>query len=185
MEQIKLRREKAACTANKRRSDFADRGPVGMNERNGARLRLPAPCSLSSYIVLLFEGCRRWREKERRIGGRERGEREQDGRTEMEKGEAGGEEPARRSGFSLQALLVSRYRGGHKGSRWILILVSPNLLTYLTYPRSSSGTLGQLNPPLSESSSFLRDNLRFSYLPLSSSSPSSPSFFSLAASSRF
>lgn len=137
------------------------------------------------------------RKKKKERKGRER-KRKQDGRTKMEEGEAGGEESARRSGFGLRAVLVSRYRGGHKGSRWILILVSPNLLTYLTYPRSSSGTLGQLNPLLSESS-FLRDNLRFSYLPLSLSLflfcsffffflflfSLSVSFFPLTASSRF
>jgi len=56
--------------------------------------------------------------------------------TKMEKGEAG-EKPTRRSGFGLGCSGVALPCGGHKGSRRILILVSPNLLTYLTYPRSS------------------------------------------------
>lgn len=47
------------------------------------------------------------------------------------------EKPTRRSGFGLGCSGVALPCGGHKGSRRILILVSPNLLTYLTYPRSS------------------------------------------------
>lgn len=70
--------------AKKWRSDFADRDLVGMNERNGARLRLPASCSLSSYIVLLFENCRRRRGARR---GREPAAKV--GETKMEEGEAG------------------------------------------------------------------------------------------------
>lgn len=56
--------------------------------------------------------------------------------TKMEEGEVG-EKPTRRSGFGLGCSGVALPCGGHKGSRRILILVSPNLLTYLTYPRSS------------------------------------------------
>lgn len=58
--------------------------------------------------------------------------------------------PARRSGFGPGCSGVALPCGDHKGSRRILILVSPNLLTYLTYPEEltedSSGTLRQLNP---------------------------------------
>lgn len=57
-------------------------------------------------------------------------------RTKMEESEAG-EKPTWRSGFGLGCSGVALPCGGHKGSRRILILVSPNLLTYLTYPRSS------------------------------------------------
>lgn len=57
---------------------------------------------------------------------------------------------ARRSGFGPGCSGVALPCGDHKGSRRILILVSPNLLTYLTYPEEltedSSGTLRQLNP---------------------------------------
>lgn len=56
--------------------------------------------------------------------------------TKREESEAG-EKPTRRSGFGLGCSGVALPCGGHKGSRRILILVSPNLLTYLTYPRSS------------------------------------------------
>lgn len=84
-------------------------------------------------------------------------------------------------------VLVSRYRGGHKGSRRILILVSPNLLTYLTYPRSSSGTLGQLNPEFSSSSSHSRRSFPPSLPPSFSSSamrqPPALLFASLSSSS--
>lgn len=62
----------------------SDRDLVGMNERNGACLRLPASCSLSSYIVLLFESCRRKQKGE--SGSKMEG-------TKMEEGEAG-EKPA-------------------------------------------------------------------------------------------
>lgn len=56
--------------------------------------------------------------------------------TKIEEGEAR-VKPTRRSGFGLGCSGVALPCGGHKGSRRILILVSPNLLTYLTYPRSS------------------------------------------------
>lgn len=110
------------------RSNFADRDLVEMNERNGARLQLPASCSLSSYIVLLFEGCRRRGEARRgrepagKVGEKRRWKRAK---------------PARRSGFGLGCSGVALPCGDHKGSRRILILLSPNLLTYLTYPSSS------------------------------------------------
>lgn len=98
-----------------------------MNERNGACLQLPASCSLSSYIVLLFKSCRR--KKKGEGGNKVEG-------TKMEESKAG-EKLTRRSGFGLGCSGVALPCGGHKGSRRILILVSPNLLTYLTYPRSS------------------------------------------------
>jgi len=72
------------------------------------------------------------------VGGNREGRERQQGEeeTKMEEGEAG-EKPTRRSGFGLGCSGVALPCGGHKGSRRILILVSPNLLTYLTYPRSS------------------------------------------------
>lgn len=118
---------------------------VGMNERNGACLQLPASCSLSSYIDLLFK------DGSALVGGKERERRvKQTGKWENEDGR----EWSRRDGLVLvRVVLVSHYRCGerdHKGSQRILILVSPNLLTYLTYPEEltedSSGTLRQLNP---------------------------------------
>jgi len=106
-----------------------DRDLVGMNERNGACLRLPASCSLSSYIVSPL-----WELSEKETEKDESGSKVEE--TKMEEGEAG-EKPTRRSGFGLGCSGVALPCGGHKGSRRILILVSPNLLTYLTYPRSS------------------------------------------------
>ena len=138
---------------------------IEMNERNGACLRLPASCSLSSYIVLFFEDCPR-------EGGRRRGREKEESdparwEDEDERRRSRREKPARRFGFGPGCSGVALPCGDHKGSRRILILVSPNLLTYLTYPEEltedSSGTLGQLNPKFS----LPRDNLQFSYLPLS------------------
>lgn len=128
--------------------DFVGR----MNERNGACPRLPASCPLSSYIVLLFQDCRRRRKRKRdREREREKSETEaakwenEDGRERSRR-----KKPARRSGFGPGCSGVALPCGDHKGSRRILILVSPNLLTYLTYPEElaedSSGTLRQLNP---------------------------------------
>lgn len=129
--------------------DFVGR----MNERNGAYPRLPASCPLSSYIVLLFQDCRgREREKEKETErGREKRAKptakweDEDGRERSRR-----KKPARRSGFGPGCSGVALPCGDHKGSRRILILVSPNLLTYLTYPEEltedSSGTLRQLNP---------------------------------------
>lgn len=103
----------------------SDRDLVGMNERNGACLRLPASCSLSSYIVLLFESCRMKKQRRARAAARWKERRWKRAK------------PTRRSGFGLGCSGVALPCGGHKGSRRILILVSPNLLTYLTYPGSS------------------------------------------------
>lgn len=107
----------------------SDRDLVGMNERNGACLWLPASCSLSSYIVLLFESCRR--KKQRRARAAVRWKKRRWKRAKPER--------SRRGGLVLVRVVlgVALPCGGHKGSRRILILVSPNLLTYLTYPRSS------------------------------------------------
>lgn len=116
--------------------------------------------------------------------------------TKMEESEAG-EKPtaARRSGFGLGCSGVALPCGGHKGSRRILILVSPNLLTYLTYPRSSR----RIHPAPWDNSipSPLLSNATTtgsSYLPLSFLllfflrpllTVFFPSLSSLAASSRF
>jgi len=92
------------------------------------------------------------------------------------------EPAARQSGFGW-LVLVSHYRGGHKGSRRILILVSPNLLTYLAYPGNSR----RIHPApwdnsILESSSLQRDNL---WSPLFASlSLCSPPFFPFFPSSR-
>lgn len=122
---------------------------VGMNERNGACLRLPASCSLSSYIVLLFQDCRRKRKRGKRSKLTAKWENE-DGKERCRREKPARRGAARRSGFGPGCSGVALPCGDHKGSRRILILVSPNLLTYLTYPEEltedSSGTLRQLNP---------------------------------------
>lgn len=146
------------------------------------------PTATSVVFIELLHRSALWELSEKETEKGESGSRMEG--TKMKEGEAE-EKPTRRSGFGLGCSGVALPCGGHKGSRRILILVSPNLLTYLTYPRSltedSSGTLGQLNP---ESSFLQRDNLHSSYLPLSfssffSSSLHSVSLSSPAASSRF
>jgi hypothetical protein len=111
-----------------------------------------------------------------RVGGKTR-------ETEKElASHAGGRRKMRQSGFGW-LVLVSHYRGGHKGSRRILILVSPNLLTYLAYPGNSR----RIHPApwdnsILESSSLQRDNL---WSPLFASlSLCSPPFFPFFPSSR-
>jgi len=77
-----------------------DRDLVGMNERNGACLRLPASCSLSSYIVLLFESCRRRKQRKARAAARWKKQRWKRAKPERN----------RRGGLVLVwVVLVSRY----------------------------------------------------------------------------
>jgi len=137
-----------------------------------------------------------------RVAGRQTRERERErarvsrrwGRKTQEVEERTGR---RGSLVLVRVVLVSHYRGGHKGSRRILILVSPNLLTYLAYPRSSR----RIHPApwdnsIPESSSLQRDKLRSPCLPLFLSAfllsflfslplACAASLFSLAASSPF
>jgi len=125
-----------------------------MNERNGARLRLPASCSLSSYVVLSCpcpatpEG---WREDKR---DRER------------------------------ARVTCRWKKEDaRGRSRRENRLSPNLLTYLAYPGNSRRIHpAPWDNSILESSSLQRDNL-WSPL-FASLSLCSPPFFPFFPSSR-
>lgn len=92
------------------------------------------PTATSVVFIELLHRSALWELSEKETEKGESGSRMEG--TKMKEGEAE-EKPTRRSGFGLGCSGVALPCGGHKGSRRILILVSPNLLTYLTYPRSS------------------------------------------------